>query len=237
VPHRLDLIARAEHTVQVVEAPSQFQQRVPCLSQAHRVILGHRERLCRRQLQVVLVLQGGDCRDVVGVVRVDQGTYGYQRVPRAGAVSVEVEGAGAVVHLVDEVVLVDHHDGDVTVSGVRHAQAPAAGKVDNGEAVEGVAVQPDDGLLIDRRRFAVVPERVDTSGAGLDVGQHASGLRPHEVVDVDTYCHGGSFARWEVGGMLLLCVARVFSCWGPQDPRCGVLASVGCRRADAVPSS
>lgn len=66
VAHRVDLLGRAEHLVQTVQAPSQLQECVPGLAQAHLVILGHAERLGRGQVQEVLVLQGTHRRDVVG---------------------------------------------------------------------------------------------------------------------------------------------------------------------------
>lgn len=77
-----------------------------------------------------------------------------------------------------QVVLVDDHDRHVPVARVRYGQPPATGEVHHGEAVEGVTVEPDDRLLLDLCRLAVVTEGVAPTGGGLDIGERQGKVRP-----------------------------------------------------------
>ena len=50
------------------------------------------------------------------------------------------------------------------------------------QAVEGVAVHPDDGLLVQRCWFSVVLPAVQAACLRLKADKHPVGLGPHEVV-------------------------------------------------------
>jgi hypothetical protein len=93
--------------------------------------------------------------------------------------------AGFVYDLVDVVVLIHDHDGQVAAARLRDGECPALGQVDDRCAVQGVAVHPYDGLLIHGRRGADVLPLVHPAGLSLERGEHAVALSAREVVDVD----------------------------------------------------
>ena len=64
--------------------------------------------------------------------------------------------AGLVQDLVDVVVVVDDHHGEVSVTGVGEGERGFLRDVDHGEGVERVPVLADDRLVVDRRRFAMM---------------------------------------------------------------------------------
>jgi hypothetical protein len=91
---------------------------------------------------------------------------------------------------VDVVVLVDDHRREVPLAMLGQSERSPGAEIDDGIAVERVAIHTDHGLLVDRRRFAVVDECVDAAGVRLQVMHHPVGLGESEVVDVDDGCHG-----------------------------------------------
>ncbi|WP_222596468.1 hypothetical protein, partial [Pseudonocardia sulfidoxydans] len=64
-----------------------------------------------------------------------------------------------------------------------------AAQVHDREAVEGVAIQADHRLLIDRRRHPLVLEHIHTTCIPLDVEEHPVGLGADEIVDVHEDAH------------------------------------------------
>lgn len=187
--HRVDLIAAAERRVETVHARGQGQQRRAGGVQPGGVVVGWDELARRAGGERESVLQGRNRREVLGGIRVGEDPYRHQGVVGAAVVGPQFIGPGIVKDLFDVVVLADHHGRQVSVAvfGQRHGRA--RGEVDDGEAVEGVAVEADHGLTIDRGRFPIVQKGVDPAGVALQIGEHPIRLGPHEIVDIDMHRH------------------------------------------------
>ena len=151
--------------------------------EARRVVVGRLERLRRARLHGEPVLERVDLRHVAGVARVDEDPGRDADPRRVELLHGQAVLAGLVEEAVDVVILVDHHHRHVAVAAVRERERGPFRDVDDRGAVERVAVHPDHGLLIDRRRLAVVPELVDPAGLRLEGGEHPGGLGAGEVLD------------------------------------------------------
>ncbi len=156
--HRVDLLAGAEGAVEGVETLRQLQQSVASRVEACGVVVGRDERFRRPGRDRRLVLQHTDRRDVVGVGRVDQYPYGDEDIPRSVLLLSQRVLTRRVENTTDVVVLVHDHRGHVTLARVGQCQDGRLGEIDDREAVERVAVEPDHRLLVDRGGFPVVPE-------------------------------------------------------------------------------
>ena len=101
-------------------------------------------------MQAELVLQRIDRGDVSRVGRVHEYPDGDQYIRGVELIDSQLVLARIVENPIDVVVLVDDHHRDIPVPAVRdHSVAPAA-DVHDGLAVEGVAVHPDDRLMVYR---------------------------------------------------------------------------------------
>ena len=96
---------------------------------------------------------------------------------------------------VDEVVLVDDHHRDVSISGIRERDRRALRDVDDRRAVERVAVHPDHRLMIDRSRSPVALETIHAPGLGLQGSEQPIALGTDEVLDRHRQRHGCNLHR------------------------------------------
>ena len=87
--------------------------------------------------------------------------------------------AGGVENLWTKVIVVDQEDRHVaSIGNLRQRDRRAARRIDNGARIERVLVHPHDRLLVERRGFAEMVERVDRAAVQLnDVAEAAVGLR------------------------------------------------------------
>src|SRR5690606_23251649 len=170
------------------------QERAPRRVEARGVPVRRDERLGRSRGEGQRVLERGHGRDVARVLRVDEDADRHDRVPRADPGGVERVRARVVQHVAHEVVVGQHHRGQVAPARVRQREGRAAGEVHDGKAVERVPVEAHHGLAVHRRGLAVVPEPVDPARVALQVGEYAVGLGADERVHVDVLGHGSSWA-------------------------------------------
>ena len=136
-----------------------------------------------------MVLKGTNSGDVIGVERVDQGADTDHYVPRPTAVTGQLVPSRRVQEHVDVVVLIHHHRRYVPPVGLREREPGRLAEVEDCEAVQGIPVQADDGLLVDRCRLPIVPKHADPARVALEVGEHPVRLRPDEVIGIDHHRH------------------------------------------------
>ena len=182
--HGVDLISAPEAALERGHVRGQREECFSRTVQAFRVVLRRHERLVGDRREHQLILDSGYCREVVRVAGINEGACDDRRERRVELLHGDVVVAGVMKHAVDVVILIDDHDRQIAFTGVRHGDRCAAGDIDNREAVQGVAIHPDHGLLVDSRRSAVVLESVHASGVTLNSREHPIGLRTGEVVNV-----------------------------------------------------
>lgn len=78
-------------------------------------------------------------------------------------------------------VLINDHRCLVPAVGLRDRQLGAGRHIDNGCAVEGVAVHPDDGLLVDRDRLPGMVPQTKAPAQRQQGVEIRVGLRPGET--------------------------------------------------------
>ena len=195
VAHGIDLVARAEGPVERAQTCGERQQGGARGVERSGVVLGAHEVDGGSDLEPQAVLDRRRRREVGGIVGVDQGAGRDEDVVGVGREGGDVVLARVVDDAADVVVVVDDHDGEVAGAGIGHHHLRALGEVDDREAVEGVAVETDHGLRVDRRGLAAVPERVHAAGLALDVREHAVGFSAREIVGVHVDRHVPTLAH------------------------------------------
>ena len=164
---RVDLGSGSEGAVECGQSAGEGEQRGASRVEARRVVVGCFERERGRRAQTEAILDGGRLLDVAGVAGVDEDAGRHGDIGGVATIDAEVMVAGVVDDLVDVVVLVDDHHGHVSTAVLGHGDRCPSGDVDDGEAVQGVAVHPDHRLVLDGRWRAIVGQHVHAAGVAL----------------------------------------------------------------------
>ena len=134
----------------------------------------HRRSVRGTGLDHELVLDLHRCRQVRGICRIDEHARRNQHVRGVEVGLADLMPPGPMEDTIDVVVLVDDHDREVALAGVRDRHDSALGDVHHGDAVQRVAVRSDDRLVVDRDGDAIVIPAVDPAGVVLKRGEHPS---------------------------------------------------------------
>src|SRR6478752_6713609 len=189
MPNRVDLLSGTEGVTEFADVLGQFQYRVACRLEARWLVLRQLESSRRVRVELDLILDRSDRRDVRRIDWIHQHPHGNQHPRRIELSERQVVLTGIMKKTVDVVVLVDHHHREVAIAAVRYRQPRPCRDIRDRKAVQRVAVHPDHRLPLDRGRLAVVPEDVHAAGIRLQRSEHPIRLGAHEVVDAHLYRH------------------------------------------------
>ena len=161
---RIDGVPGAEHSLCVRQGRGNLEQRIAhrllaCLIPIRRLELARSARL----IDLDRVLQGMDSLHILRIVCVNQHSDAQQDIARSDPLPGEGVGSGAVIDLGRVLVLVDDLHRHEALAGVGQGYRHRAGvEVEDRSRIERIAIHPDDGLFVDRRRLPAVSEPAKT---------------------------------------------------------------------------
>ncbi|MNJ32987.1 hypothetical protein D3C77_276660 [compost metagenome] len=158
--HRVDLTGLAEHIPRVSKRLPKHRQRTAYPGLARLVPLRHVE--ASRPIGLAhtdRVLQGVDLARVRRLGRVEQNPHTQHDIARARLVPADAVLPGAILHIDDVVILVDHGQRDITLAGIGQGDAHGTGiQIEDRGRIQGVTVGTHDRLGTCRHQFAPVEE-------------------------------------------------------------------------------
>ncbi len=187
--HRIDLILRTECLSEAVRRRGEHQQRIAHLFLARRVPVRHLELAGAVLADLDGVLQRVHLLDVLRIRRVDQRTHCRGDVARPdlilrqGITALAVDDHRHVVVLADDL----HRHETLARIGQRDRHRTSF-EVEYRRRIKRIAVQPDNGLVVDPRRLAAMAELAEGATTVLDEGSEIQiALGTREVVDGDRH--------------------------------------------------